>query len=225
MVIIFTESRGRSGLEKKVPCEHLINHTSEWPNVSSCRIRNSDDCFRGSILSRLNFTSKVMESPAPVTHIANWESHILIKHRSSLLLSWRLRRHWVQQRIKLYLILVLLCQKLLLFRLYDFHLILEILKFLHMFLNFKTIKLMLLKWTCNNCQSRHRWWFRLYKLWFQRFYLLLNPLLLGINYLFLLFLFFLFLLNNFTPLLLLLLLLSKLLLEILLLLLGKSFHV
>ena len=212
MIIVFTESWGRSRFEKEVSCEHLINHTGEWPNVGSCWIRNSNDGFRGSILSSLNFTCKVVESPAPITHVANWKSHVLIKQRTSLLLSRRLRRNWIQQRIKLYLILVLLCQKLLLFWLYDFHLILEILKFLHMFLNFKTIKLMLLKRSCNNRQSRHWWGFRLYKLWFQSFDLLLNPLLLGIYNLLFLFLFFLLLLNNLTPFLLLLLLLSKLLL-------------
>ena len=92
MIIIFIIVLTFPGLKEKISSHHFENGASEAPNVGAGIVVGSNDDLRGPVLSGLNLGSKVVVSPATVTHITDLHMHVFVQLGSSLslLLSSRL---------------------------------------------------------------------------------------------------------------------------------------
>lgn len=73
MIVIFAPGLRLLGLEEKIPSEHFIHHTSERPDIGSLVIALPQNDLWRSVLSRLNFTGKMMMFPAGITEICDFD--------------------------------------------------------------------------------------------------------------------------------------------------------
>lgn len=76
MVVVLVVGFTLAWFEQEVTGAHLKDSASETPNVSRSVILGANNNFRRAILSRLNFRGKVPVSPAPVSHVADFNLHI-----------------------------------------------------------------------------------------------------------------------------------------------------
>lgn len=86
MVIVFVVVVALSWLEQEVARHHFENSARKGPHIGACIIVCSNDDLRGAILSCLDLWSKVVISPAAITHIAYLYHHVFINLRPSLAL-------------------------------------------------------------------------------------------------------------------------------------------
>ena len=105
MIIIFGKVGTFSGLKKEISCQNFKNHASETPNISSrivvdpknhlkgihLKLSQSGKNLRGTILSRLDFSCKVVMCPASVAQIRDFYSHIFIYSCSAAIPATKLK--------------------------------------------------------------------------------------------------------------------------------------
>jgi hypothetical protein len=87
VIIILVVIVALTWLKQKVTCHHLKYSTRQRPDVSRCIVIGTYNDLRGPILTSLNFRSKVMISPATVTHVAYLYHHVFINLGTSLTFS------------------------------------------------------------------------------------------------------------------------------------------
>ena len=84
MVVVFVIILALSGFEQEVASDHLKDSAGERPDVGrSVVVCSNDDLWR-SVLSGLDLRSKMVVSPASISHIANFNHHFFIKFPASL---------------------------------------------------------------------------------------------------------------------------------------------
>jgi hypothetical protein len=81
LIIVITFAR----LKEEISSDHFKYGACERPDISRCIIVSSYNNLWRSILSSLDFRSKVMVSPASITHIADLDHNIFIDLGTSLL--------------------------------------------------------------------------------------------------------------------------------------------
>jgi len=86
MIIIFVIVSSFARLKQEITCNHFKNSTCKRPNVSWSILISSYYNFWRSILSGLNFRSEVMMSPAPISHVTNFDHYLFIQFSSSLIM-------------------------------------------------------------------------------------------------------------------------------------------
>lgn len=84
MVVILVVRFSLARLEQEVTSTHFKHSASETPNIGGSIILRANNYFRRTILTRLNFRSKVLIGPAAITHVADFDLHILSESRSTL---------------------------------------------------------------------------------------------------------------------------------------------
>lgn len=67
MIVIFAPAFSLSGLKQQIACKHFVHHATKGPNVCSFVVILPEDDLRGSVLSSLNLSRKVMVLPASIS--------------------------------------------------------------------------------------------------------------------------------------------------------------
>ena len=96
MIIVFIIIIALLRFKQKVPSQHLKNHASEWPNISTRIIRIPNNSLRRPILSSLNLRSEMMMSPTSIPHVNYCHMTIFSQFWPSfrLVYQWLLFLHW-----------------------------------------------------------------------------------------------------------------------------------
>ena len=87
MIIVFVIVVALSRLKQEVASHHLKDCAGERPDVSRGIVVGTYNDLWGPILTGLDFRSKVMISPATVSHVAYLYHHVLINLGTSLTLT------------------------------------------------------------------------------------------------------------------------------------------
>jgi hypothetical protein len=77
MVLVLREIRSFPRLEQEVTSQHLKNHARVAPYVCRRIVLRADEHFRGTVLSCLNQSGKVMVDPASVAQISDFQLEII----------------------------------------------------------------------------------------------------------------------------------------------------
>jgi hypothetical protein len=84
MIVILIVVTTFARLEEEVSRYHFKNGASETPNVCRGVVVGANNDLWGSVLASLNLRREVVVSPAPVTHVTDFDLHVVADLRPTL---------------------------------------------------------------------------------------------------------------------------------------------